>query len=86
MGPSRTQKHTSTDGAGEASSSKTYAKQYPQKKHSHKHKRPNNEDASAGNALPGVQKIKAALRQTRRLLAKVKALCPLVWNTDVLTP
>ncbi|KAI0365051.1 hypothetical protein BV20DRAFT_779849 [Pilatotrama ljubarskyi] len=42
----------------------------------HKHsKRPQHKKhpapaASASNALPGVQKIKAALRQTRRLLAK----------------
>lgn len=39
------------------------------RKHGHQQK----DDASSPLALPGVQKIKAQLRQTRRLLAKMSA-------------
>lgn len=59
MGPSRTPKHrarTSEAAGGEQ----------------RKHTSSNRQHDSAGPSLPGVQKIKAALRQTRRLLAKEK--------------
>ncbi|KAL0565532.1 18S rRNA maturation protein [Marasmius crinis-equi] len=59
MGPVRTQKHSSS----------SRPKQAP---HNHNHKRKPNPNSSDPNALPGVQKIKASIRQARRLLAKDK--------------
>ncbi|KAI0090807.1 hypothetical protein BDY19DRAFT_887116 [Irpex rosettiformis] len=72
MGPSRTQKHAATSTVGEASSSKSHPHQKHHKKHGSKPKRPRSNEEVSGNTLPGVQKIKAALRQTKRLLAKEK--------------
>ncbi|ESK87842.1 rrna-processing protein efg1 [Moniliophthora roreri MCA 2997] len=59
MGPVRTQKHSKSHGQHSS---------YPQT--NTKAKRKHTETDL--NALPGVQKIKAAIRQTRRLLAKDK--------------
>ncbi|KAI0343605.1 hypothetical protein BDW22DRAFT_1476361 [Trametopsis cervina] len=67
MGPSRTPKHRAGPGEASASSSGAHQKK---RNVSGKSKHPRApEDLPA---LPGVQKIKAALRQTRRLLAKEK--------------
>ncbi|KAF5365926.1 hypothetical protein D9758_006685 [Tetrapyrgos nigripes] len=57
MGPTRTEKHSSRNQA-------SYPEAGPSKKRS---KRTKETDV---NAVPGVQKIKSTLRQTRRLLAK----------------
>ncbi|KAI0686284.1 hypothetical protein BC835DRAFT_1288400 [Cytidiella melzeri] len=71
MGPSRTPKDANRT-PGEPSSSKAavYRKKYGSETGSHKQNYSRPDDAGA--AVPGVQKIKAALRQTRRLLAKDK--------------
>ncbi|CAA7260511.1 unnamed protein product [Cyclocybe aegerita] len=53
----------------EASSSKTKSQSGPKRKHKHGKQKSVQEDP---NAVPGVQKIKAALRQTKWLLAKDK--------------
>ncbi|KAJ3495434.1 hypothetical protein NLJ89_g10623 [Agrocybe chaxingu] len=53
----------------EASSSKTKPQSGPKRKQKHGKQKAVQEEP---NAVPGVQKIKAALRQTRRLLAKDK--------------
>lgn len=65
MPSTRTAKHTS-----QASSSKLKlnSKKLDGTMHRRKH---TNQDANA-QTVPGVQKIKSALRQTRRLLAKVR--------------
>ena len=59
MGPSRTHKFKPAGETSEASSSKAVK--------ARKHAKVNEQISS----VPGVQKIKASLRQTRRLLAKV---------------
>ncbi|KAI0653307.1 hypothetical protein C8Q70DRAFT_640197 [Cubamyces menziesii] len=64
MGPSR--KATTSDPSSSKQPSNTPHKKSKRPQHK-KHPAP---PPSASNALPGVQKIKAALRQTRRLLAK----------------
>ncbi|KAI0327928.1 hypothetical protein GY45DRAFT_1327000 [Cubamyces sp. BRFM 1775] len=64
MGPSR--KATTSDPSSSKQASSTPHKKSKRPQHK-KHPAP---PPSASNALPGVQKIKAALRQTRRLLAK----------------
>ncbi|KAG6824220.1 hypothetical protein H0H93_002412, partial [Arthromyces matolae] len=71
MGPERTNKMTRQ---GEASTSKleTTVKAKPRRNHPHK------ESA----ALPGVQKIKASLRQARRLLAKDKVAADVRVETE----
>ena len=64
MPPARTQKRNTQT---HASSSKS--KLDNEKRPTHKRKQASG-DANA-QAVPGVQKVKAALRQTKRLLAKV---------------
>ncbi|RPD68984.1 hypothetical protein L226DRAFT_540154 [Lentinus tigrinus ALCF2SS1-7] len=72
MGPTKKSKAVVSD----PSSSKQHASQSEKnskgrKRPQHKkHPAPSTPDSSSSNVLPGVQKIKAALRQTRRLLAK----------------
>ncbi|KAG6888393.1 hypothetical protein C0995_008633 [Termitomyces sp. Mi166 len=63
MGPTRTAK-TSHEGEPSTSKSDGQARRKPRRNHHQAHKEP------AG--LPGVQKIKSALRQARRLLVKDK--------------
>ncbi|KAG5640486.1 hypothetical protein DXG03_008339 [Asterophora parasitica] len=63
MGPTRTPK---TSRQGEASSSNTAGPSKPTPRRHHPQKE------SSSTHVPGVQKIKSALRQTRRLLAKDK--------------
>ncbi|KAI0350628.1 hypothetical protein OH77DRAFT_1488837 [Trametes cingulata] len=64
MGPSR------NAALSEPSSSKQSASAPQKKSKRPQHKKHPAPPAPTSNALPGVQKIKAALRQTRRLLAK----------------
>ncbi|KAK7691921.1 hypothetical protein QCA50_005326 [Cerrena zonata] len=61
MAPVKTPKASSSKPNPKAS---TTRRKYPKQRQEH--------DAKASNALPGVQKIKSALRQARRLLAKDK--------------
>jgi len=72
MGPTRTFKATpqgesSSKGAAETSKGKR------------KHRPPQKDEST----LPGVQKIKSSLRQTRRLLAKVRFLCKVGIPSDM---
>ncbi len=75
MGPSRQSEQTVSDPSSSkqpASASqpqKNSGRKRPQHK---KHPAPPTSHPSSSNVVPGVQKIKAALRQTRRLLAKDK--------------
>ena len=72
MGPSKIQSYASNSGISEASTSKSHTNKQRPKKHTNKYKHPHANEELLNNNLPGVQKIKAALRQTRRLLAKVR--------------
>ncbi|KAH9922081.1 uncharacterized protein B0H18DRAFT_1121102 [Fomitopsis serialis] len=75
-----------TRGAGPAVASTSKAndqienKQKRDRKHQHHRKHKDSEDSPAG--LPGVQKIKSALRQTRRLLAKDKLAADVRTKTE----
>ena len=71
MGPSRntTTSHPSSSKHPASAPKKKSAKRPQHKKH-HPHPSSSSTSSSNPNAVPGVQKIKASLRQTRRLLAK----------------
>jgi len=79
MGPIRTEK---SHKSGESSSAAPRSSK-PRRKHPHK-------DMTDSTTLPGVQKLKSSLRQTRRLLAKVRpppvslVLCVLSVEKDTL--
>ena len=60
----------------EASTSASTIKSKPKRKH---HKQRTFEEKES-NAAPGMQKVKAALRQTRRLLAKVRLIFLLLYR------
>ena len=64
MGSSR------TVSVSDPSSSRQPAKSHQKASKRPQHKKHPTQTPQSSNALPGVQKIKAALRQTRRLLAK----------------
>lgn len=69
MGPTRTAKSAGRGSKAGSSKTGTY-----QKKPHGKNKSAFASSSTAATPLPGVQKVKAALRQTRRLLAKVSCL------------